>query len=58
MTHQPCGVFHPEASCFKRSGKCKQFYPMEYQSKSYTDSDGKAVYERLSVEDGGQSSSS
>ena len=54
MIHWPCGVFNPEASCCKRSGKCEKYYPMEYQTKSYFDSDGKAVYKRLSPEEGGQ----
>ena len=54
MIHQPCGVFNPVASCCKRNGKCEKYYPMEYTTQSYFDSDGKAIYRRLSPEDGGQ----
>ena len=54
MIHQPCGEFDPTASCCKRSGKCEKYYPMEYTSCSYFDSDGKAIYKRRSPEEGGK----
>ena len=48
MIHQPCGLFNPEVSCCRKSGKQEKIYPMEYQSKSYFDSYGKTMYKRLS----------
>ena len=54
MIHQPCGEFNPTASCCKRNGKCKKFFPKEYSSRSYFDSDGKAIYQRRSPDEGGE----
>ena len=44
IIHFPRGVYNPGSSCSKINGKGKKIYPMEYQSKSYFDSDGKPIY--------------
>ena len=45
---------NPTTSCCKRSGKCEKFFPKEYSSRSYFDSDGKAIYQRRSPDEGGE----
>ena len=54
MIHGPCGEFNIKAPCYQNNNhRCEKMYPMEYQTRSYFDSQGKAIYKRRSEEQGG-----
>ena len=55
MIHGPCGEFNIKAPCCQNDNhRCEKRYPMKYQTRSYFDSTGTAIYKRRSKEQGGK----
>ena len=54
MVHMPCGEFNSKSKCMDNvKRKCCFGYPKEYQTESYIDESGSAIYKRLSPDMGG-----